>query len=63
MLASNACWAAGGFFLGYALSKLLGIPERAARTNSIEVGLPVGSLCGWLCPGRWVHAQDARCCA
>ncbi|EFN59635.1 hypothetical protein CHLNCDRAFT_10632, partial [Chlorella variabilis] len=30
---------AGGFFLGYALSKLLGIPERAARTNSIEVGM------------------------
>ena len=28
---------AGGFLLGYALSKALGMPERAARTNSIEV--------------------------
>jgi len=30
--------AAGGFFFGYALSRALGLPERAARTNSIEVG-------------------------
>ncbi len=29
----------GGFTLGYVVSKLLGIPERQARTNSIEVGM------------------------
>jgi hypothetical protein len=29
---------AGGFLFGYVFSKvLLGLPERAARTNSIEV--------------------------
>lgn len=31
------CLLAGGFFFGYTLSKAMGMPERAARTNSIEV--------------------------
>ncbi|KAI7837575.1 hypothetical protein COHA_008588 [Chlorella ohadii] len=35
---------AGGFFLGYALSRAVGIPERAARTNSIEVGMQNSAL-------------------
>ncbi|KAK9824692.1 hypothetical protein WJX72_012444 [[Myrmecia] bisecta] len=29
----------GGFTLGYVVSKVLGIPEKQARTNSIEVGM------------------------
>jgi bile acid:Na+ symporter, BASS family len=35
---------AGGFALGYVLSKALGLPERAARTNSIEVGMQNSAL-------------------
>ncbi|PRW60740.1 putative sodium metabolite cotransporter chloroplastic [Chlorella sorokiniana] len=35
---------AGGFFFGYALSRAVGIPERAARTNSIEVGMQNSAL-------------------
>ena len=34
----------GGFVLGYGLSRLLGIPEKQARTNSIEVGMQVSRL-------------------
>jgi hypothetical protein len=41
MEASTGCCCvngyAGGFALGYLLSKVLRLPERAARTNSIEV--------------------------
>ena len=33
-------WGAGGFAMGYALSRLAGLPEKAARTNSIEVSTP-----------------------
>ena len=36
---------AGGFFFGYALSRAVGIPERAARTNSIEVRAGRRLLC------------------
>ncbi len=31
---------AGGFGLGYAVSRVAGVPERQARTNSIEVRTP-----------------------
>ncbi|GLI66102.1 hypothetical protein VaNZ11_009708 [Volvox africanus] len=33
-----------GFFLGYALSKALGLSDRIARTNSIEVGMQSSAL-------------------
>jgi BASS family bile acid:Na+ symporter len=36
---------AGGFLLGYGVSRGLGVPERQARTNSIEVGMQVSR--GW----------------
>ncbi|BDA50328.1 probable sodium/metabolite cotransporter BASS1, chloroplas [Coccomyxa sp. Obi] len=35
---------AGGFALGYGVSKLLGVKERQARTNSIEVGMQNSAL-------------------
>ena len=35
---------AGGFALGYGLSKVLGMPEKVARTNSIEVGMQNSAL-------------------
>ncbi|GAB4816235.1 hypothetical protein N2152v2_003281 [Parachlorella kessleri] len=35
---------AGGFLFGYNFSRLLGLPERAARTNSIEVGMQNSAL-------------------
>ena len=34
----------GGFFLGYAISRALGVGERASRTNSIEVGMQNSTL-------------------
>ena len=41
---------AGGFVLGYGLSRMLGVPERQSRTNSIEVGMQVS-----------MHASCAPC--
>jgi BASS family bile acid:Na+ symporter len=35
---------AGGFAFGYGLSKVLGMPEKVARTNSIEVGMQNSAL-------------------
>lgn len=35
---------AGGFAFGYGISKLAGLPEKAARTNSIEVGMQNSAL-------------------
>lgn len=39
---------AGGFFIGYWLSRLLGFPEKDARTISIEVGMQNGGLASGL---------------
>ena len=39
----------GGFVLGYAVSRLLRVPERQARTNSIEVGMQVGRVARPMC--------------
>lgn len=39
---------ASGFFLGYAISRGLGLSERIARTNSIEVGMQNSALAGVL---------------
>lgn len=44
LLAAVAMLHAGGFFFGYAASKALGVPEKAARTNSIEVGMQNSAL-------------------
>lgn len=44
LLAAVFALHAGGFFFGYAFSKVLGIPEKAARTNSIEVGMQNSAL-------------------
>jgi len=44
LLAAVAALHAGGFFLGYSISKILGLPESAARTNSIEVGMQNSAL-------------------
>ncbi|CAM9348056.1 unnamed protein product [Discosporangium mesarthrocarpum] len=35
---------AGGFALGYAITRVLGFPERASRTTSIEVGMQNSAL-------------------
>jgi BASS family bile acid:Na+ symporter len=35
---------AGGFLLGYAISRLVGYPPRTARTISIEVGMQNSGL-------------------
>ena len=45
-----ACWVfgAGGFACGYWASKVAGLPEKAARTNSIEV-TSLSALCHTLC--------------
>lgn len=39
---------AGGFFIGYWLSRLLGFPEKDCRTISIEVGMQNGGLASGL---------------
>lgn len=39
VLAAVVLLHAGGFFFGYAGTRVLGLPERVARTNSIEVGM------------------------
>eukprot|EP00887_Chlorella_sp_A99_P003307 scaffold9.g3307.t1 len=44
LLAAVTALHAGGFALGYALSRLMGLPEVTARTNSIEVGMQNSAL-------------------
>ncbi|KAG7666725.1 hypothetical protein Ndes2437B_g08439 [Nannochloris sp. 'desiccata'] len=44
LLLAVAILHAGGFALGYGLSKVLGMPEKVARTNSIEVGMQNSAL-------------------
>lgn len=44
LLLAVALLHAGGFALGYAFSKVLGMPEKVARTNSIEVGMQNSAL-------------------
>lgn len=44
LLASVLSLHAGGFLLGYFVSKSLGVKESAARTNSIEVGMQNSAL-------------------
>lgn len=44
LLASVLALHAGGFLLGYFVSKFLGVKESAARTNSIEVGMQNSAL-------------------
>lgn len=57
---------AGGFFLGYTVSKYgLGIPEKAARTNSIEVGMQNSALGAMLASQHFgqMHPMAAVPCA
>jgi BASS family bile acid:Na+ symporter len=44
LLLAAACQNAAGFFLGYYLSRLLGLNRRDSRTVSIEVGLQNGGM-------------------
>lgn len=44
LLGAVFCLHAGGFALGYAVSRLLGFPEQSARTVSIEVGMQNSGL-------------------
>ena len=44
LLLAVALLHSGGFALGYTLSKVLGMPEKVARTNSIEVGMQNSAL-------------------
>lgn len=44
LLLAVALLHAGGFAFGYAFSKFLGLPEKVARTNSIEVGMQNSAL-------------------
>ena len=54
---------AGGFALGYGLSKLLGIKERQARTNSIEVGMQNSALGAVLATLHFADPLTAVPCA
>ena len=44
LLLAVATLHSGGFALGYFISKTLGLPEKVARTNSIEVGMQNSAL-------------------
>jgi BASS family bile acid:Na+ symporter len=53
---------AGGFALGYGVSKyLLGIPEKSARTNSIEVGMQNSALGAMLARTHFAAACAVPC--
>lgn len=53
-----------GFALGYFLSRLVGVPERAARTNSIEVGMQNSALGAVLATAHFsAHPLAAVPCA
>lgn len=54
---------AGGFALGYGLSKLLGVKERQARTNSIEVGMQNSALGAVLATLHFADPLTAVPCA
>ena len=56
---------AGGFALGYALSKLVRMEEKAARTNSIEVGMQNSALGAMLATQHFgaMHPLAAVPCA
>lgn len=56
---------AGGFVLGYALSKLVRMEEKAARTNSIEVGMQNSALGAMLATQHFgaMHPLAAVPCA
>ncbi|KAK9906403.1 hypothetical protein WJX75_001255 [Coccomyxa subellipsoidea] len=53
----------GGFALGYGLSKLLGVKERQARTNSIEVGMQNSALGAVLATLHFADPLTAVPCA
>lgn len=56
---------AGGFVLGYSLSKLVRMEEKAARTNSIEVGMQNSALGAMLATQHFgaMHPLAAVPCA
>jgi BASS family bile acid:Na+ symporter len=49
--------------LGYGISRLLGIPERQARTNSIEVGMQNSALGAVLATLHFADPLTAVPCA
>lgn len=53
----------GGFALGYAASRLLGLPETASRTNSIEVGMQNSTLGASLAMLHFADPLTAAPCA
>ncbi len=57
------CTIAGGFALGYGVSKLLGVKERQARTNSIEVGMQNSALGAVLATLHFADPLTAVPCA
>ena len=66
MLLGIFCLHAGGFLLGYVLSKfVVGMEERAARTNSIEVGMQNSALGAMLATQHFgaMHPLAAVPCA
>jgi len=54
---------AGGFGLGYTLSRILGLPEATARTNSIEVGMQNSTLGASLAILHFADPLTAAPCA
>jgi BASS family bile acid:Na+ symporter len=54
---------AGGFLLGYVASKVLGMPEPTARTNSIEVGMQNSTLGASLAMMHFIDPLVAVPCA
>lgn len=53
----------GGFLLGYWVSKLVGVPEKAARTNSIEVGMQNSALGAFLAMAHFADPVTVVPCA
>mmetsp|Transcript_18399 Transcript_18399/g.55394 ORF Transcript_18399/g.55394 Transcript_18399/m.55394 type:complete len:425 (+) Transcript_18399:278-1552(+) len=63
LLAAVASLHAGGFLFGYVLSRAAGAPERAARTNSIEVGMQNSALGAFLALAHFPDPLTAVPCA
>lgn len=63
LLAAVITLHAGGFLLGYVMSRAVGAPEKAARTNSIEVGMQNSALGAFLAMSHFADPVTVVPCA
>lgn len=63
LLAAVVTLHAGGFLLGYLVSRAAGAPEKAARTNSIEVGMQNSALGAFLAMSHFADPLTVVPCA